>query len=178
MKKIMIGAAVALLLTTSTPAMATSTDWVLPVSSVTPGSTNPAVTQANIQTTICTSGFTNTIRPPVSYTNKLKKQEIAVGGTYFFEVATYGAALGNYELDHLISLQLGGNPTDVKNLWMQPYLGNNARKKDVVETALKRLVCSNKITLVAAQQAISTNWVKAYNTYVTPADVKSASSNG
>ena len=155
-----------------------STDWVKPVSSVTPGSTNPDVTQANIQTTICTSGYTATIRPPVSYTNKLKADEIAVGGTYNFEVATYGSALGNYELDHLISLQLGGNPTDIKNLWMEPYLGNNARKKDVVETALKRLVCSNQIPLLDAQKAISTDWVAAYNKYVTPADVSDSNSNG
>ena len=176
MKKIIMGVAVVALLSMASPAVATAPDWVLPIKSATPGSTNPKVTQANIQNTICKSGFTDTIRPPVSYTNKLKTTELT--GSYKSFVATWGGALGGYELDHLISLQLGGNPTDVKNLWVEPYAGNGARKKDVVETALKRLVCSGKITLIAAQTAISTNWVKAYNTYVTPADVASSSSNG
>lgn len=174
MKKLLsILAATLLALSANAPVFAV--DYQLPLS-VTPGSLNPAVTQANIQTTICKSGFTATIRPPVSYTNKLKKQELA--GTYKSFVAIYGSDLGNYELDHLISLQLGGNPTDVANLWMEPYTGNNARKKDVVETALKRLVCSGKITLAVAQKAISTNWATAYNTYVTPADVKSSNADG
>jgi hypothetical protein len=170
--------AFAVALISGNSAQAVSQDWVLPNSQFTPGAINPAVTQGNIQSTICVSGFTDSIRPPVSYTNKLKKIELAAGGSYFFEVAGFGSALGNYELDHLISLQLGGNPTDVKNLWVEPYSGNNARKKDVIETALKRLVCSNKMLLVDAQKAISTNWVAAYNKYVTPADVKSASANG
>ena len=157
------------------PAIA-APDWVLPNSAATPGSTNPNVTQNNIQATICKSGFTNTIRPSITYTNKLKKTELA--GSYKSFTTIWGTNLANYELDHLISLQLGGNPSDVKNLWVEPYAANGARKKDVVETALKRLVCANKLSLVAAQTAISTDWVKAYNTYVTPADVKNASANG
>ena len=36
------------------------------------GALNPAVTQATIRTTICVSGWTATIRPPVSYTAPLK----------------------------------------------------------------------------------------------------------
>lgn len=172
MKKV---AALTALLFALSGSPATASDYQLPLS-VTPGSTNPAVTQANIQTTICKSGYTDTIRPPVSYTNKLKATELA--GSYKSFVAVYGSALGNYELDHLISLQLGGNPTDVANLWVEPYAGQNARRKDVVETALKRLVCANKLTLIAAQKAISGNWVSAYAKYVTSADVLNASSNG
>ena len=155
---------------------ATAADWVKPAPA-TSGWTNPAVTQANIATTICKSGWTDTIRPPVSYTNKLKASQLAKGGTYVSFVALYGANLANYEEDHLISLQLGGNPTDPRNLWPEPYVGSNARKKDVVETALKRLVCSGKMKLVDAQKAISTDWVKAFNTYTTPADAKTANGN-
>ena len=81
-----------------------------------------------------------------------------------------------YEEDHLISLQLGGNPSDPKNLWPQPYAGNGARKKDVVETALKRLVCSNKMKLADAQKAIL-NWPDAYKKYVTSADSADTSDN-
>jgi len=82
--------------------------------------------------------------------------------------------LANYEEDHLISLQLGGNPTDPRNLWPEPYVGANARKKDVVETGLKRLVCAGKMSLVDAQKAISTDWVAAFNKYTIPADASSA----
>src|SRR2546423_2086026 len=50
----------------------------------TPGVLNPDVTQANIATTICVSGWTKTIRPPTSYTNELKlkqMREYGVGGS-------------------------------------------------------------------------------------------------
>lgn len=126
----------------------------------TPGAINPNVTQENIDENICVSGWTKTIRPPVTYTNKLKKQQIP----------GYGYADTNpshYEEDHLISLQLGGNPKDPKNLWPQPYDGAcNARVKDVLETKLKRLVCDGTVSLQEAQQAIASNWIEAYKQYV------------
>ena len=129
---------------------------------LTPGATNPDVTQSNIKKTICKSGWTKTIRPGTSYTNGLKRQQIV----------QYGYAdkrLKSYEEDHLISLQLGGHPTDPRNLWPEAYTGPcGARRKDVIETKLKRLVCSGKITLAEAQQAIASNWVVAYNYYVRP----------
>src|SRR5689334_15986180 len=46
----------------------------------TPGATNPHVTQANIRTTICVVHWTTTIRPPVSYTNALKRQQLVTLG--------------------------------------------------------------------------------------------------
>lgn len=150
-------------------ANAASTDWQLPIKSVTPGATNPSVTQLNIQSNICKANWTNTVRPPVSYTNKLKATQMA--STYKSLIATFGTPASNYEEDHLISLQLGGSPTDPKNLWPEPYAGNNAHRKDVIETKLKTLICSGKITLADAQKAISTNWVTAYNKYVTSKDV-------
>lgn len=107
----------------------------LPDAVVTPGATNPNVTQENIDQTICVSGWTKTIRPSVSYTNKLKRQQMAA--------ANLPGDPRDYEEDHLISLQLGGHPTDPKNLWPERWTGEwAARKKDVVETRLKRLVCA------------------------------------
>src|ERR1700751_1081179 len=47
---------------------------VLPDPPCTPGATNPTVTQATIHQTICTSGWTATVRPPESYTEQLKYQ--------------------------------------------------------------------------------------------------------
>jgi len=151
-------------------------DWVKPDSKLTPGAINPAVTQANIKDNVCKSGWTDTIRPTVTYTNKLKTTQLAT--TYKSLVATYGAEMSGYEEDHLISLQLGGDPKDPKNLWPEPYAGINARKKDVIETKLKRMICAGTITLKEAQLAISKDWVAAYNKYTVAADTKVVESNG
>jgi hypothetical protein len=125
-----------------------------------PGATNPGVTQDNIQTTICKSGWTKTIRPPASKTNKIKKA--------LMERYHLPGTLSDYELDHLISLEIGGNPIDPNNLWMEHWKDPwGARTKDALETKLKRLVCAGTVTLAEAQQAISGNWVDAYPHYVT-----------
>ena len=118
----------------------------------TPGSTNPAVTQANIQQTVCKSGWTKTIRPAAKLTDTLKEKQMG-------QLGLTGDP-HKFEEDHLISLEIGGNPTDPKNLWPQPW--PEARLKDVVETDLKRKVCSGAMTLSAAQTAISKDWTVAY----------------
>lgn len=133
----------------------------LPDPHVTPGFANPAVTQDNIDQTICVTGWTKTIRPTVSYTNKLKVEQLSTA-PYFSTDEPH-----KFEEDHLISLELGGNPSDPRNLWPQPWDGEwGARKKDVLETRLKRLVCGHKLTLEQAQQAISSDWKAAYTIYV------------
>ncbi len=132
----------------------------LPNHTRTPGATNPDVTQDSIHQTICVSGWTATIRPPSSYTTKLKTQQIK-------EYRYKEKRLAEYEEDHLISLQLGGHPTDPQNLWPQPYrIKCGARIKDALETKLKRMVCDGKIILAEAQKAIATNWIAAYKKYV------------
>jgi len=153
---------------------ATIQDWVLPNSKVTPGMLNQAVNQSNIKDNVCKANWTSTIRPTVAYTNKLKATQMA--GDYKYLQSTFGAASSAYEEDHLISLQLGGNPSDPKNLWPEPYAGNNARKKDVVESALKRLVCAGTLKLSDAQKAIL-NWPVAYKKYVTAKDTADTSDN-
>lgn len=125
----------------------------------TPGSLNPAVTQATIGSTICKSGWTATIRPPTSYTNKLKVDQIQL---YKYS----DTAVADYEEDHLISLELGGNPTDPRNLWPEPYTisladgrSTGAHIKDAFETSLKTKVCAGTLTLVQAQAEIGDQWV-------------------
>ena len=49
---------------------------LLPNAALTPGATDPAVTQANIYSTICVSGWTATVRPPESYTENLKEEQL------------------------------------------------------------------------------------------------------
>lgn len=144
-------------------AYGSSTDWLLPNKKITPGAINKDVNQSNIQLTICKVGWTDTIRPSSSYTNSLKKKQLENEYKHFAEI--FGTNLGNYEEDHLISLQLGGDPKDPKNLFPQPYAGYNARTKDIIETKLKKMVCAGQIKLSTAQKAIASNWVKAYNKY-------------
>jgi hypothetical protein len=134
----------------------------LPDPARTPGATNPGVTQGNIGQTICVTGWTATVRPPSSVTTKLKVAQLASGYAFNGDTAT-----GDYEEDHLISLELGGAPASEANLWPEPYNSpEGARVKDVVENKLHDLVCAGTITLEAAQQAIATNWWTAYQTYV------------
>jgi hypothetical protein len=121
----------------------------------TPGATNPNVTQANIHSTICVSGYTATIRPNESYTENLKKQSIKLYGYP-------DTNLSDYEEDHLIPLEVGGNPTSVQNLWAEPHYGQyNSYVKDQFEDYLNAQVCSGKMSLAQAQQEVATNWVQA-----------------
>lgn len=115
----------------------------------TPGAFDPSVTQANIKTTICKSGYTDEVRPSSSQTDKAKKMLYP----------HYGVPTGTTsELDHLVSLELGGS-NDVANLW--PEVGKIPNPKDKVENDLHRAVCSGQVTLVAAQQAIASDWTTA-----------------
>lgn len=125
----------------------------------TPGAANPQITQANIEETICNREWsTKSIRPPVSYTNKLKIEQIR----------EYGFAdtdPKDYEEDHLIPLEIGGDPRDPKNLWPEAYqssIESGARSKDQVENYLHEEVCSHKLTLAEAQREIATDWYGVY----------------
>jgi hypothetical protein len=134
----------------------------LPNAKKTPGSTSPAVTQANVKKTICVSGYTATIRPPASYTTKLKKNQLASGYAYHGIMTT-----SYYEEDHLISLELGGAPKDPKNLWPEPYNGPyGAHTKDKLENTMHKMVCNGSIALKTAQQLEAKNWYSAYRVYV------------
>jgi hypothetical protein len=144
---------------------------VLPNSARTPGATNPSVSQANIGRTICVSGWTATVRPSSSVTTGLKVEQLASGYTYEGDTTT-----GDYEEDHLISLEIGGAPDAEANLWPEPYnTSEGARVKDVVENKLHSLVCDGTISLATAQRAIATNWWVAYQTYVGATPSKSTS---
>ena len=64
----------------------------------------------------------------------------------------------NYEFDHLIPLELGGAPDDMRNLW--PEIHPTSYDKDAFENWLHDQVCSGKMDLKTAQNEIVTNWVK------------------
>lgn len=122
----------------------------------TPGLTNPDVTQADIGATICNPAWTTRgIRPTESYTRRLKLQQMREWGL--------PGGPADYEEDHLISLDLAGSPTDPRNLWPEPYGPKpGAREKDVVERYLHAQVCSGRITLEDAQEAIVADWYRIY----------------
>jgi hypothetical protein len=72
----------------------------------------------------------------------------------------------DYELDYLITPELGGAP-DARNLWPQRYVAGvwNARVKDELEQLLPRLVCDGRVDLQAAQRDIADDWIAAYRKY-------------
>ena len=139
-------------------------DSGLPNTKVTPGAVNPNVTQANIRTTICVSGWTATVRPPVSYTNKLKFDQLNSGYNLGGDLN-----MKDYEEDHIVPLEVGGNPTSPLNLFPEPrHIKLSAYLKDQLENRIHRLVCSGELTLKAGQAVFLTNWEKGYSKYVGP----------
>jgi hypothetical protein len=121
---------------------------------------NPDVTPDTIKATICVHGWTKIVRPPVGYTDSIKRQQMQTIGLPWSRAS-------EFELDHRIPLTLGGAPRDRANLWLQSwkqaapeqYNGETAaRVKDKLEVRLNRLVCSGQITLDEAQHCIYEDW--------------------
>jgi hypothetical protein len=130
--------------TTTTGTTTAKTGRVLPNRELTPGVLNPKVRQSTIRKTICRARWTQSIRPPLSYTNRLKVEQMAQYG----ETGSPAA----YEEDHLIPLELGGAPRNPKNLWPEPHA--QSRVSDPLETALKREVCHALMSLKKARSTI------------------------
>jgi hypothetical protein len=121
----------------------------LPDSACTPG----ALLATGTKDTICQSGYSSSVRNvPTSEKNQV--------------YAEYGIARhtpGQYEVDHLVSLELGGS-NDISNLW--PELASpkpGFHEKDSVENHLHSQVCSGAMSLKDAQIQIATNWLAVYN---------------
>jgi hypothetical protein len=81
------------------------------------------------------------VRPPVEYTNALKRRQMR----RYHEPGPPS----RYQEDHLISLELGGHPTDPRNLWPEPY--PRASKVDGIENDLNDKVCAGELSLEEAQ---------------------------
>ena len=116
---------------------------------VTPGRTNPAADTA----AICKKGYTS--QPGVRHvTSATKRLVYASYGTTRNGDPPHGVSC--CEVDHLISLELGGS-NDQENLWPEPY--PDATEKDKVENALHWLVCHGQLNLRVAQRGIARDWV-------------------
>jgi len=124
---------------------------------------DPRLTPGDVLTTdlrrICTPGYTKTVRN----VPQALKEEV------YREYGISQRKPGEYEVDHLISLELGGS-NSIRNLWPQSYLTKplNAHVKDTLENTLHDLACSGKISIQEAQRAIAENWIEAYQKYVGP----------
>lgn len=121
---------------------------LLPDPRLTPGATLP-VTQGDI----CVPGYTKKVR---NVPLDVKRQVYAEYG-----IAHHRA--GEYEVDHLISLELGGS-NSIKNLWPQSYQTQpwNAHVKDDLENELHDEICRGRIGMATVQREIATDWIKAY----------------
>lgn len=134
--------------------IATSTVSLYPDKKLSPGRVNPAATKAMV----CTPGYSATVRG----TTLAMKKEV------FRRYSIDYTAHAGYEVDHIISLELGGADV-VDNLWPEPYCPlprqagcYGAREKDVVETSLHRSVCKGEMTLKQAQKIIANDWYAYY----------------
>ena len=130
---------------------------------ITPGATLPQDTKD----VLCSPSFhTGTVRAVSEATKQQACRE------YGIDRAHCTGTL--YEIDHLISLELGGSD-DIKNLWPQPYSPTpGAHEKDKVENWLHRQVCSGNTTLTSAQDAIAQDWYTVYLRMPNAAKTKTA----
>lgn len=143
---------------------------VLPDPAVVTGIQNPAVNQANIRSTLCVANWTKTVRPPTSYTDKLRAQ-----------LTPPGHKPGDGEGDHAWPIEDGGMPGPVPlsdpaqttlflhSFWWQIYADRyGARVKDVLESNLHRRLCAGTITIQKAHDALIPNWLAGYQQFVGP----------
>ncbi len=120
----------------------------LPDRACTPGDILPEATRDEI----CQPGYARSVRDVNTSTKNKVYAEYGI---------THHAA-GEYEVDHLVSLELGGS-NNVANLWPEPASPKPGfHEKDKVENYLHDQVCSGAMSLQDAQVQIATNWLAVY----------------
>ena len=120
----------------------------LPDSDCTPGAVFQDVTVSQI----CQPGYSSQVR---NVPDSEKNQAYA-------EYGVESHTTGQYEVDHLVSLELGGS-NEISNLWPEPAEPRPGfHEKDKVENYLHNQVCSGAISLQQAQIEIATNWMTVY----------------
>jgi len=121
----------------------------------TPGVIDKSVTQDNIQTTICTASYLDSVAPPASFVTPLMQKQMVLYGVG-------NLSMNDFEENHLIPIALGGAPQDPRNMFPEPLKGQqNANDKHVVENALHRAVCKGSVALQLAQRYIAGDWTTA-----------------
>jgi hypothetical protein len=108
---------------------------------------------------VCTPGYSKCIRNVPQAEKGAVYQSYSLAGNH----TGYCDVKQGCEVDHLISLELGGS-NDETNLWPQPYQGTdwNAHVKDQLENYLHAQVCAGNIALDQAQREIAKDWIASY----------------
>ena len=117
---------------------------------------NPAVTQETIGETICAPGYAAKVRPPWYILARFKFKLLTQRGESWRDAR-------KYQLDHIISLCLGGAPRDLSNLQLQTW--EEAKEKDHVKIQACRCVSNGMVTLAEAQRDLATDWRAAFQKY-------------
>jgi hypothetical protein len=127
---------------------------IVPDPKLTPGDAFPVTVQD-----LCVPGYTKKVR---NVPAEMKREVYEEYG-----VTSHGP--GDYEVDHLIPLELGGS-NSIRNPWPESHRTSpwNAQVKDRLEGKLHELVCSGQLDLKTAQLAIAADWIGAYKFYVSP----------
>ena len=116
---------------------------------------------------MCVPGYAKKVRAVPAW---LKRQAYAE-----YEITQYKT--GDYEVDHLIPLSLGGS-NSIRNLWPQSTKTSpwNSYVKDALERKLHKLVCADQLDLKSAQRGIASDRIEAYKKYAgsTPSLVQSS----
>jgi hypothetical protein len=106
------------------------------------GAFNYHVTRNTLDQTVCVSGYSSRIRPPTSYTEPIKRRLLIT--------EHLAGSVRDYQLDHLVSLSIGGAPRSRANLWMQPI--QQADRDDTLEGRWHRALCDGTMTLKQARR--------------------------
>jgi len=142
-------------------------NWTLPSHRLTPGAT-------------ATGYGLKDICPHVNPSLEAARPSYAEKQRVYREYGITRHRRGQYEVDHLVPIELLGNPSSIRNLWPEPndkpdpaaikaehldpaYILNS---KDILEDVLHRDVCSGKVALTVAQKAFTGDWRVAYVKYV------------
>ena len=115
---------------------------------------------------ICVPGYSRTVRD----VSEATKNQV------YAEYSITNRVTGQYEIDHLIPLELGGSNA-ITNLWPEPAEPRPGfHEKDILENTLHALVCAGPLDLGVAQHAIASNWYQTYQQYVLGAGATSSAS--
>lgn len=122
----------------------------LPDSSITPGAV------ATTDTAVVCHRTTKTVR----HTTEATKAHV------YAEYGIVRHRTGQFEIDHLIPLELGGADT-IANLWPEPAAPKPGfHEKDQLENRLHRLACDGGIALDSAQRWIAHDWYSAFTAII------------
>jgi hypothetical protein len=129
--------------------------------------TSGCVAHGGLPDLACTPGaaFTGASRAKIcklGYSKSVRYVSSSTKSRAYLEYGITSHTRGQYEVDHLVSLELGGANT-ISNLWpeaAEPIPGFH--EKDLVENYLHRQVCNGELSLAAAQRQEATNWLAIY----------------